>query len=79
MYQLTVGEFKSKFSQVLEKVLKGESIGITYGKKKKKVAALIPYNKLAQSNKIKLGLFKGKFSFKIKKGFKMTDEEFLNS
>lgn len=79
MQQLTVGDFKSKFSQILEKVLKGESVGITYGKKKKKVAALIPYNKLAQSNKIKLGLFKGKFSFKIKKGFKMTDEEFLNS
>lgn len=79
MYQLTVGQFKSKFSQVLEKVLQGESIGVTYGKKKKKVAALIPYNKLAQGNKIKLGLFKEKFSFKIKKGFKMTDEEFLNS
>lgn len=79
MNQLTVGQFKSKFSAVLEKVLQGESIGVTYGKKKKKVAALIPYNKLTQGNKIKLGLFKGKFSFKIKKGFKMTDEEFLNS
>ena len=79
MNQLTVGEFKSKFSQVLEKVLQGESVGITYGKSKKKVAALVPYNELAQGNKIKLGLFKGKFSFKIKKGFKMTDEEFLNS
>ncbi|MDP2637441.1 MAG: hypothetical protein Q8P26_00065 [Candidatus Levybacteria bacterium] len=78
MQQLTVGDFKSKFSQVLEKVRKGESIGITYGKSKKKVAAIVPYNKLAQGNRIKLGLFKGKFSFKIKKGFKMTDEEFLN-
>lgn len=79
MYQLTVGEFKSKFSQVLEKVLQGESVGITYGKSKKKVAALVSYNKFVQGNKIKLGLFKGKFSFRIKKGFRMTDEEFLNS
>lgn len=79
MQQLTVGDFKSKFSQILEKVLKGESIGITYGKSKKKVAAIVPYNKLAHGNRIKLGLFKGRFSFKIKKGFKMTDEEFLNS
>lgn len=79
MYQLTVGQFKAKFSEVLQKVLQGESVGITYGKNKKKVAALVPYKKATQGNKIKLGLYKGKFSFKIKKGFKMTDEEFLNS
>lgn len=79
MYQLTVGEFKSKFSEVLEKVKKGESVGITYGKSRKKVAALVPYEKVAQGKPIKLGLYKGEFSFKIKKGFKMTDEEFLNS
>lgn len=77
MYQLTVGQFKSKFSQVLEKVLQGESIGITYGKSKKKVAALVPYSKYAPNKKIKLGLLEGKASFAIKKGFKMTKEEFL--
>jgi len=79
MYQLTVGEFKAKFSEVLAKVLQGESVGITYGKSKKKVAALVPYKKVAQGNRIKLGLLEGKASFKIKKGFKMTDEEFLRS
>lgn len=79
MNQLTVGEFKAKFSEVLEKVLQGESIGITYGKNKKKVAALVPYEKYAGKNIIKLGLLEGKASFKIKKGFKMTEEEFLNS
>ena len=78
MYQLTVGEFKAKFSQILEKVLQGESFGITYGKSKKKVAALVPY-KNTQSKKIKLGLLKGKASFKIHPDFKMTDEEFLQS
>lgn len=35
MNQLAVGEFKSNFSQVLQKVLQGESIGITFGKSKK--------------------------------------------
>lgn len=77
MHQLTVGQFKAKFSQVLEKVLQGESIGITYGKNKKKVAALVPYSKYASNKKIKLGILEGKASFKIKKGFKMTEEEFL--
>lgn len=79
MYQLSVGEFKSKFSEVLQKVLQGENIGITYGKNKKKVAALVPYKKYEKQKKIKLGSLKGKASFKILKGFKMTDEEFLNS
>ena len=78
MHQLTVGQFKSKFSQVLEKVLQGESIGITYGKSKKKVAALVPYNKYISDKKIKLGLLEGKASFAIKKGFKMTEGEFLS-
>lgn len=77
MTQLTVGEFKAKFSEVLSKVLQGESIGITYGKNKKKVAALVPYQKYSSSKKIKLGILEGKASFRIKKGFKMTEEEFL--
>ena len=79
MDQYTVGQFKSKFSDVLDKVLQGKSIGITYGKSKKRVAALIPYKKYINKTKFKLGLFEGKASFKINKGFKMTDEEFLKS
>lgn len=76
MYQLTVGEFKAKFSHVLEKVLQGESIGITYGKNKKKVATLVPYKKHA---KFTLGLLEGKASVAIHDDFKMTDEELLSS
>lgn len=79
MHQLTVGQFKSKFSQVLEQVIAGESIGITYGKSKKKVAALVPYKKYLKKVKFKLGLLEGKASFKINSGFKMRDEEFLRS
>lgn len=79
MNQMTVGQFKAKFSEALEKVQQGESIGITYGKNKKKVAALVPYKRYLNKNSIKLGLLEGKATFKINKGFKMTEEEFLNS
>lgn len=79
MHQLTVGQFKTKFSEVLSKVLQGESIGITYGKNKKKVAALVPYSKLMKNDKFKLGVLKGKAYLKIHSGFKMTDEELLRS
>ncbi len=75
---LTVGEFKSKFSEVITKILHGESIGITYGKNKKKVAALVPYKRYAQSNKIKLGIIK-QATYKIHEDFKMTALEYLQS
>lgn len=79
MYQLPVGQFKAKFSQVLEKVLKGESVSITYGKNKKRVATLIPYNKYLKQVKFKLGLLEGKASFRLHQDFKITDEELLSS
>jgi len=37
MNLLPVGEFKAKFSEVLQKVQQGSSFGITYGKGKKKL------------------------------------------
>ena len=79
MQQLTVGDFKAKFSEVLTRVIQGESITVTYGKNKKKVAAIMPYKKALKTNTFKLGLLDGKASFKIHKDFKMTDEEFLRS
>lgn len=79
MNLLPVGEFKAKFSEVLAKVQQGASVGITYGKGKKKVAVLVPYKKYVKKAEFKLGLLEGKASFKIHDDFKMTDEEFLNS
>ena len=79
MQQLTVGDFKAKFSEVLTRVIQGESITVTYGKNKKKVAVIMPYNKAVKTNAFKLGLLDGKASFKIHKDFKITDEEFLRS
>ncbi len=35
METMSVGEFKSNFSGVLKRVLAGEEIGISFGKKKK--------------------------------------------
>lgn len=79
MNLLPVGEFKAKFSEVLQKVQQGSSFGIIYGKDKKKVAVVIPYKKYINKTKFKLGLLEGKASFKIHDDFKMTDHEFLNS
>jgi len=75
---LTVGEFKAKFSEVVKMVLAGKQVGVTYGKKKEPIAVISPYKK-EKAQKRKLGILEGKGSFKILPGFKMTDEELLNS
>ena len=79
MNQLTVGQFKAQFSKVLEKVKQGQVTTLTYGKNKKKVAALVPYDKYFAKKKFKLGLLDGKAHVKFHKDFKMTEEEFLRS
>jgi antitoxin (DNA-binding transcriptional repressor) of toxin-antitoxin stability system len=78
MNLLTVGEFKAKFSDVVKMILAGKQVGVSYGKKKEPIAILVPYKKY-KTKKRKLGILEGKASFKFKKGFKMTDEEFLAS
>jgi len=78
MKTLQVGELKSKFSKILEDVKHGEEIGISFGKKKETIAVIIPFSKYKKNNKRQLGILKKKASFKIKKDFSLTDEDFLN-
>ena len=75
---LQVGELKSKFSKVLEDVKKGEEITISFGKKKEKLAVIIPYSKYKKKVHRKLGLLESKASCRINDNFSITDEELLN-
>ncbi|MCF2492725.1 MULTISPECIES: type II toxin-antitoxin system Phd/YefM family antitoxin [Dyadobacter] len=76
MKTMTVGEFKTHFSQVLKDVEKGEKIGITYGRSKEVKALLVPNEKLKEPRKLGILADKGKVVFKD--DFKMSEEEFLN-
>lgn len=73
---MSVGEFKTNFSQVLKKVQAGEEIGITYGKKKEIVARLVP-RKMDKPLKRKIGILDGKAKVVFARDFKLTTEEFL--
>jgi antitoxin (DNA-binding transcriptional repressor) of toxin-antitoxin stability system len=77
MKTISVGEFKAKLSQIIEKILKGEEYVVSYGKKKKKIFRVVPYNE-KKVLKRKIGLLDGKIKIKIHDDFKMTDEELLN-
>ena len=76
METMTVGEFKANFSDALKKVLAGEEIGISYGKKKEIVARLVPKN-TKQKSKRKIGLLDKKSKVSFSKTFKITEEEFI--
>ncbi len=79
MQSISVGELKSRFSEVLERVKKGEEIIISFGKKHKRVAVLLPYDHYTQKQKRKLGLLMDRGKCVIHKDFKLTDEDMLSS
>jgi prevent-host-death family protein len=79
METISVGELKARFSEVLDRVQKGEEIIISFGKRREKVAVLLPYTRYHNRQHRRLGLLKGRGGFVIRKDFKMTDEAVLES
>lgn len=79
MKTLQVADLKANFSEILEDVKKGEEITISYGRKKEKIAVIVPYSKYKKSMNRRLGILEGKAGYEIPENFKFTDEEFLQS
>ncbi len=66
---IAIGELKANFSAILRRVKNGEKIVILNGKKKEKVAVLIPYARLKPKKGRKLGPLKGKSGYRDQRGF----------
>ena len=79
MKTFQVGEAKSHFSTVIKDVEGGHEVAIAYGRKKKTVAVIVPYEKWRKSQKRQLGSLEGKMSVAFADDFKMSEEELLNS
>ena len=79
MQTLPVGELKTHFSEVLTRVQHGEEFVVSYGRKKEKIAVIIPYAhyKGTPQQKRVLGALEGKASFSIADDFKITTTDFL--
>lgn len=78
MIIMSVGEFKTNFSQVLKKVQAGEEIHISYGRNKEIVARLMP-KAPAKKSKRKIGVLDAKGKLKFSSDYKLTEEEFLGA
>jgi antitoxin (DNA-binding transcriptional repressor) of toxin-antitoxin stability system len=79
MKVMTVGDFKSRFSEALEAVRDGETIIVSYGRNHRKVAAMVPYTALEPRHKRPLGLLKSKVRVTFSRDFKLRDEDLLDS
>ena len=79
MQTLTVGELKTGFSEVLKKIRNGEEIVISYGKKREKVAVLVPYSTYASTPERSLGLLKNRAECIIHDDFEISEKEMLAS
>jgi antitoxin (DNA-binding transcriptional repressor) of toxin-antitoxin stability system len=76
---LSVGEFKTHFSEALQDVKNGHPVGVSYGKKGLLVAVLVPPDTLIPRTGLNLGLLEGHASFETDESFSMSDEELLAS
>lgn len=74
MIQTTVGDFKARFSDLLDSVMQGDEIEILYGRAKKPVAKV---SKIKEKQKRVIGTLDGIASFYETDGGKITMEEFL--
>jgi len=76
---MTVGRFKSHFSEVLDRVQNGQDIVISYGKIKEKIAVLVSYDRYEGKSQRILGILAGKASFATAADFKIDDDLLLAS
>lgn len=76
MKTMAVAEFKAHFSQVLQEVQQGQTIGILYGKARKPVAMLVPYQSM-QAGKREIGFLDDKVKIEFMDDFEMTEEELI--
>jgi antitoxin (DNA-binding transcriptional repressor) of toxin-antitoxin stability system len=80
MKTMTVGELKAQFSEVLGNLVKnGEPVAVSFGKKKERVAAIIPYSQLPQQGERPLGVMKGRARCITHENFALDDEEMLRA
>ncbi len=79
MKTMTVGDFKSRFSEALDAVRDGETIVVSYGRNHRKVAAMVPYSELKPRKKRPLGLLQSTTRVTFGRDFALTDDEFLKA
>lgn len=83
MKELTIGKLKAGFSRIIDDILAGEEYTVLRGKKKQKVALIIPYPrkgiKASPEIKMKRILGRDKGAIVIKDDFDKLPDDILKS
>ena len=77
MKTINVANLKADFSAVINDLKKGDEVIVEYGKRYEKLAVIVPYKKYKRNSR-KIGILKGKASFKMNTDFKISAEDLLN-
>jgi len=72
--QMTVGELKARFSEVLKEVEQGRSIEVVFGRAKEPIAMVVPIPKTKKKPR-ELGALRHRGPVEIPADFVMSDEE----
>jgi antitoxin (DNA-binding transcriptional repressor) of toxin-antitoxin stability system len=75
MRTMSVTDFKAHFSDVIAAIKQGETIAVTYGRKKEIIGHFVPA--IPKKPKRQLGILEGKAKFIFGPDWEMTTEEFL--
>lgn len=74
-----IGELRANLPAVLEEACAGEEIAVSYGRRKEKVALIVPFIGSRAGKNRWLGLFKGKARCQIHRDFSIADEDLLKA
>ncbi len=77
MKVMSVGKLKTHFSEVLDQVKRGQKVGVLYGRAKKPVAMIVPYQEEKKDER-EIGILDGKAKIQFHDNFEMTAEELCN-
>ena len=74
MKSMAVAEFKAEFSTVLAEVRRGNKVGILYGKARRPVAMIVPYQPETEEKR-EIGFLDKEVKIEYPDDFEMSEEE----
>ena len=78
MKTMAVADLKAHFSDVLAEVRNGQRIGIVYGRSRKPVAMIVPFQ-AESTGKRQVGILDGKVRIEFMDDFEMSEEELIET
>jgi prevent-host-death family protein len=77
MDTLPLAQAKARFSAVIEEVMGGGEVAVSYGRKRQTVAVIMPFERWKRLTQRQLGTLQGRGTLTFADDFPMTEEELI--